>query len=86
MTKMTKFDLVSIVWHDAHADLKWMDITEVDNEPYVVTSVGFLLPKAKKGHHSIGQSLGAEGFADSILHIPNKMIVSSTIITPADSV
>ena len=87
MTKMTqKFDLVCISWHDAHADSRWIEVTEIDNEPYLVTSIGYLMPKAKKGHVSLAQSFGADGFVDSALHIPRGMVVSSTIITPADSV
>ena len=85
--KMTqKFDLVCISWHDAHADSRWIEVTEIDNEPYLVTSIGYLMPKAKKGHVSLAQSFGADGFVDSVLHIPRGMVVSSTIITPADSV
>jgi len=83
---MSKFDLVCVTWHDAHADSRWIEVTEIDNEPYLVTSVGYLVTKAKKGHVSLAQSFGADGFVDSVLHIPNKMIVSTTIITPADSV
>ena len=87
MMKMTqKFDLVCISWHDAHADSRWIEVTEIDNEPYLVTSIGYLMPKAKKGHVSLAQSFGADGFVDSVLHIPRGMVVSSTIITPADSV
>ena len=81
-----KFDLVCISWHDAHADSRWIEVTEIDNEPYLVTSIGYLMPKAKKGHVSLAQSFGADGFVDSVLHIPRGMVVSSTIITPADSV
>ena len=83
---MTKFDLVCISWHDAHADSRWIEVTEIDNEPYLVTSIGYLMPKAKKGHVSLAQSFGADGFVDSVLHIPRGMVVSSTIIAPADSV
>ena len=87
MTKMTqKFDLVCISWHDAHADSRWIEVTEIDDEAYLVTSVGYLVPKAKKGHVSLAQSFGADGFVDSVLHIPRGMVVSSTIITPTDSV
>ena len=81
-----KFDLVCISWHDAHADSRWIEVTEIDNEPYLVTSIGYLMPKAKKGHVSLAQSFGADGFVDSVLHIPRGMVVSSTIITPVDSV
>ena len=81
-----KFDLVCVTWHDAHADSRWIEVTEIDDEAYLVTSVGYLVPKAKKGHVSLAQSFGADGFVDSVLHIPRGMVVSSTIITPADSV
>jgi len=83
---MSKFDLVCVTWHDAHADSRWIEVTEIDNEPYLVTSIGYIVTKAKKGHVSLAQSFGADGFVDSVLHIPRGMVVSSTIITPADSV
>ena len=75
-----KFDLVCVTWHDAHADSRWIEITEIDDEAYLVTSVGYLVPKAKKGHVSLAQSFGADGFVDSVLHIPRGMVKSLTYI------
>lgn len=70
---------VLIVWHDAHADrTRWTDIGEIsDDGPYEVHTVGFLLPKCKKGHVTVAQS-NADGIVDSLLHIPAKMVVRVT--------
>jgi hypothetical protein len=71
---------VLVIWNDAHAGTGTWEFIEdlVDNEPYQVKSVGFLLaPKAgnKRGHVSITQSWSADGCVDSVLHIPAKMVV-----------
>lgn len=71
---------VLVIWNDAHAGTSQWEFIEdlVDNEPYQVKSVGFLLaPKAgnKRGHVSITQSWSADGCVDSVLHIPAKMVV-----------
>lgn len=81
-----KFDLVCVTWHDAHADSRWMEVTEIDDEAYLVTSVGYLVPKAKKGHVSLAQSFGADGFVDSVLHIPRGMVKSITYIDIPDNI
>jgi hypothetical protein len=66
-------------WSDAHADGtgSWLRIEDIEDEPYVVRSTGFVLDEVKKGHISIAQSLGAEeGVVDHVLHIPVGMILS----------
>jgi hypothetical protein len=72
---------VLVIWHDAHSNTNgWEDITDLkDDDPYEVQSVGFILQSTtggKKNHVSIVQSLATEGFVDSILHIPKKMVLS----------
>ena len=71
---------VLVIWNDAHAGTNaWERIEDlVDNEPYEVKSIGFLLaPKAggKRSHVSVTQSWSADGCVDSVLHIPAKMVV-----------
>ena len=71
---------VLVIWNDAHAGTsQWERIEDlVDDEPYEVKSVGFLLaPKAggKRGHVSVTQSWTPDGCVDSVLHIPAKMVV-----------
>lgn len=67
---------VLVVWHDAHADRsRWEPVDELDDDgPYEVLTLGFLIPKAKKGHVTIAQSISGE-VVDSLLHIPAKMVV-----------
>jgi hypothetical protein len=71
---------VLVIWNDAHAGTTtWERIEDlVDNEPYEVKSVGFLMTTkagGKRSHVSITQSWSADGCVDSVLHIPAKMVV-----------
>jgi len=71
---------VLVIWNDAHAGTStWERIEDlVDNEPYEVKSVGFLMTTkagGKRSHVSITQSWSADGCVDSVLHIPAKMVV-----------
>lgn len=73
---------VIVIWHDAHASAtQWEHEDELDDhEPYEVHSIGFLLPTSsggKRNHVSILQSRSREGYVDSILHIPRKMVVET---------
>lgn len=64
-----------IVWRDAHSILpEWSD--EMDREPYIVESVGWLIPGAKKGHKVLVLNIGMEGMKDSGIAIPNAMVES----------
>lgn len=70
---------VCVIWHDAHAGSEtWIHLdADQDNEPYIVTSIGFLLdPKrgGKPNHTSIAQSWSADDAVDSVLHIPDAMV------------
>ena len=71
---------VLVIWNDAHAGTStWERIEDlVDNDPYEVKSVGFLMSTkrgGKRNHVSITQSWSADGCVDSVLHIPAKMVV-----------
>lgn len=73
---------VIVVWHDAHAGTsQWEHEDDLDDhEPYEVHSIGFLLATSnggKRNHVSILQSRSMEGYVDSILHIPKKMVVAT---------
>lgn len=77
--------LVLVEWHDAHAETEtWIDLDTVgDDGPYVVRSAGWLLPKnkRKKKHVTLAMSVSADGYVDSVLHIPNKMVVQITVLS-----
>ena len=71
---------VLVIWHDAHAGTStWEHVDELnDHDPYVVETVGFLLTTkqgGKKNHVSVAQSFSHEGYVDSLIHIPKKMVV-----------
>ena len=66
--------LVHVVWHDAHAlGETWTTAEELDPEPCVVRSVGWILPDAKHGHLTLAQSLESD-YRDGILAIPLGMV------------
>jgi len=76
-------ETVLIIWHDAHSGARtWEHFEDLSDEgPYEVRTVGFVLKPTsggKKNHVSVAQSFSTEGFVDSILHIPKKMVVSIT--------
>jgi len=67
---------VFIVWHDAHAinEGGWCDVKDIDDEPCIVQTVGWLLADAKDGHVVIAQSITDDGGLDSVLAIPVGMV------------
>lgn len=66
---------VKVVWHDAHDQSEtWIDPSDIDSEPYAVTSVGFLIPDRKPAHVVIAQSASADGSLDNVLAIPLGMV------------
>jgi len=68
------------MWHDAHAELSWVAFDDIDPEPCVVETIGWLLPNAKKGHVVVAQSITNEDGLDNVLCIPVGMIVSVRVI------
>ena len=79
MARLT-YALVLVVWHDAHAVSEWLDPDDIDADPYVVHTVGHLIPDAKPGHIVIGQSVGSDGALDGILYVPAGMVQHLKII------
>ena len=69
-----------VVWHDAHALTSWVDFDDIDLEPCVVETIGWLLPEAKKGHVVVAQSITNEDGLDNVLCIPVGMIQSVRVI------
>ena len=77
---------VLVIWNDAHGGtFTWERIEDlVDDEPYRVQSVGYLLPPkagGKRGHVSIAQSWSTDECVDSVLHIPTKMVVKVVVLS-----
>jgi hypothetical protein len=76
-----------VTWHDAHGDTErsWLDISEPNlvDEPFVVNSVGWLLPEShggKQGHVSLALSWSPADFVDMVLHIPEAMVQSVKVL------
>ena len=72
--------VVLVVWHDAHsvADT-WIEVADIDVEPAVVESVGFLLADAKPKHIVLAQSLTGDE-CDHILAVPVEMVRSMKVL------
>jgi len=72
---------VLVVWHDAFADTtSWVQPGEIDDEPCIVKSVGFLVPEAKKGHVTLAMSSNSHDFIDTLLHVPVGMVQHVTLL------
>jgi hypothetical protein len=81
MTEGYKHTMVLLVWHDAHSvSTGWMPTSDIEPEPAVVHSVGWLLPDAKPNHIVIAQSY-IEDSSDHILAIPLKMVEQIKILS-----
>ena len=77
-----KHRVVLVTWWDAHAvTTGWTNIDELDVEPFVVTSVGYLVEAAKPDHVLLVQSVTREGQIDQALAIPWGMVRSVVMLT-----
>lgn len=79
---MKRAPVVVVAWDDAHAEGNgsWTDLSSIDDQPYRVVSIGWLLEDAKPGHVTLAQSLGCDDSIDSVIHIPVGMIVSQRTV------
>ncbi len=71
-----KHKLIQVTWHDAHSvSESWTTFDDLDKEPCVVTSVGYLIAGVKANHVVIAQSIIVDdSHLDHVLAIPNGMI------------
>lgn len=76
-----KYPLVLVVWHDAFAlTNSWIEVSDIDDEPCITHSVGFLIPDAKKDYVVLCQSFNSEDTIDSVLAIPNAMVKETKLL------
>lgn len=69
--------IARVIWHDAHDQSEtWMDITEIDGDPCVVTSVGYLIEASKPAHIVLAQSVTDQTTIDNVVAIPLGMVQS----------
>jgi len=79
---MDEATLVYCEWHDAHSERGWIDRSDIDADPYVVRSAGWLIPDAKPGHVTLAQSSGHDGALDGVVYIPVGMVVRTVALHP----
>ncbi len=78
---MVTYDLVLVVWHDAHSlNHGWLTVEEIDDEPCEVHTVGYLIPDSKTGHVVVAQSINTNDGIDSVMAIPVAMVQRLTIL------
>lgn len=69
-----------VTWHDAHAESQWQQVKDIDADPYVVRTAGWLLQNTKEGHVVIAQSIGSDDAVDGVLCIPVGMVVGIKLL------
>lgn len=72
---------VVVTWHDAHSEPDWTTLDDIDAEPYVVVTCGWLIPDAKPAHVVVAQSVGAQGALDGLLCVPAGMVVNVVVVS-----
>ena len=73
-----------VSWHDAHAESEWQDLDNLDQDPYLVKTAGWIIPDAKPNHVVVVQSIGADESCDGVLCIPVAMVVSTQVVSISD--
>ena len=69
-----------VTWHDAHAESSWQQVRDIDADPYVVKTAGWLLQGVKPDHVVIAQSIGSDENIDGVLCIPVAMVVGIKLL------
>jgi hypothetical protein len=69
-----------ITWRDASEDeAGWKPSEDIDDEHYVVTSVGFVV-KETEANLTLAMDLGPDGYNNGRGRIPKAMIVSRQVL------
>jgi hypothetical protein len=90
MARLEDFGTLAIVsWHDTHGDKDgWLVIGELDHEPCLVHTVGWLIPTpdgGKPDHVTVYQSrIEGTDQVDSVTHIPVGMVVKVKLVSRTD--
>lgn len=74
---------VHVRWHDAHSCATgWIHVADIDPDPYVVDTIGWLLePSPKPGHVVVAQTVADDvddPALDHVIAIPAEMVVALT--------
>jgi hypothetical protein len=84
---MTKNELtyIYVTWIDAHSGSEtWTNIRDLDQEPVLVRTAGFLLPQSdggKEGHITIYQSITPNDDVDHVLHKCIQINLESKVVS-----
>ena len=69
-------------WLDTSSPLGWQSPDDLDGEPCVVTSCGYVLPLGTRtAHLTIAQDVHPEGDVNGVTHIPMRMVLSVHFVT-----
>lgn len=80
-TKTKRPKTVLVHWLDAHDETDtWVDVKEIEKDPCIITSIGFVIENGKPNHLTLAQSYSDELLYNNIIYIPNGMVVDTTII------
>jgi len=78
---VVRHTVAMVEWRDAYSyNEQWKAVDEIDQEPIIVQSVGFLMPEAKEGYVVIAQSDDGEGELDGFLFIPSGMVIRLQVV------
>lgn len=75
-----KHTIVLVEWADAYEVSDWTNPDELDQEPVIVQSIGFLLPEYKENYVVICQSDDGQGELDNYLFIPAGMVIKLHVV------
>lgn len=75
---------VEICWRDAHdgAPQGWHEPEELDRDPCIVRTVGWLIPHHKPGHATVCSSWSTTGHIAEVTCIPLGMVQRIHSLTP----
>jgi hypothetical protein len=76
--------LVLVEWIDAQSDAEtWLHLDELNSEPRMIRSVGYLLESPIEGHMSVAASWDEfSRHVGSVMHIPDAMVRRVTDLKP----
>ena len=80
MARLDEAKFCVVTWHDAHAEPDWMTVDDIEPDPYVVRTAGWLIPGAKPDHVVVCQSVGSDESIDGVLSIPVGMVVGIKLL------
>jgi hypothetical protein len=73
--------MVIVEWHDAFSpNLGWCDVSEIDDQPCVVRTIGYLVPDAKRGHVTVAQSIADDDEMYGVFCVPAGMVRSIQVL------